>query len=166
MHAKAFEYGKHDNLSKHAKNIRKVKNAYPTKFDHACVANNVEKKSINDIIVNQVVEELYSRFNIVVKENLDDVHVCPPKTKFVKVSWIDTPITCSHEDSQAKRTHKKGEGFVFGENSLRRTQRAPSWKGLHTLVVKPPNVGKGYVIVMSESRHEVYMFMLEKSKKC
>ncbi|KAK0580420.1 hypothetical protein LWI29_001779 [Acer saccharum] len=84
MHAKAFEYGKHDNLSKHAKNIRKVKNAYPTKFDHACVANNVEKKSINDIIVNQVVEELYSRFNIVVKENLDDVHVCPPKTKFVK----------------------------------------------------------------------------------
>ncbi|KAK0591917.1 hypothetical protein LWI29_010240 [Acer saccharum] len=84
MHAKAFEYGKHDNLSKHAKNIRKVKNAYPTKFDHACVANNVEKKSINDIIVNQVVEELYSRFNIVVKENLDDVRVCPPKTKFVK----------------------------------------------------------------------------------
>ncbi|KAK0571758.1 hypothetical protein LWI29_021059 [Acer saccharum] len=84
MHAKAFEYGKHDNFSKHAKNIRKVKNAYPTKFDHACVANNVEKKSINDIIVNQVVEELYSRFNIVVKENLDDVRVCPPKTKFVK----------------------------------------------------------------------------------
>ncbi|KAK0604511.1 hypothetical protein LWI29_016360 [Acer saccharum] len=84
MHAKAFEYGKHDNLSKHAKNIRKVKNAYPTKFDHACVANNVEKKSINDIIMNQVVEELYSRFNIVVKENLDDVRVCPPKTKFVK----------------------------------------------------------------------------------
>ncbi|KAK0607415.1 hypothetical protein LWI29_014626 [Acer saccharum] len=84
MHAKAFEYGKQDNLSKHAKNIRKVKNAYPTKFDHACVANNVEKKSINDIIVNQVVEELYSRFNIVVKENLDDVRVCPPKTKFVK----------------------------------------------------------------------------------
>ena len=36
------------------------------------------------------------------------------------VSWIDTPITCSHEDSQAKRTHKKGEGFVFDENSLRR----------------------------------------------
>ncbi|KAK0603638.1 hypothetical protein LWI29_007085 [Acer saccharum] len=84
MHAKAFEYGKHDNLSKHVKNVRKVKNAYPTKFDHACVANNVEKKSINDIIVNQVVEELYSRFNIVVKENLDDVRVCPPKTKFVK----------------------------------------------------------------------------------
>ena len=53
-------------------------------FDHACVANNVEKKSINDIIVNQVVEELYSRFNIVVKENLDDFLVCPPKTKFVK----------------------------------------------------------------------------------
>ncbi|KAK0588538.1 hypothetical protein LWI29_002284 [Acer saccharum] len=84
MHAKAFEYGKHDNLSKHVKNVRKVKNAYPTKFDHACVANNVEKKSINDIIVNQVVEELYSRFNIVVKENLDDVSVCPPKIKFVK----------------------------------------------------------------------------------
>ncbi|KAK0595903.1 hypothetical protein LWI29_010946 [Acer saccharum] len=84
MHAKAFEYGKHDNLSMHVKNVRKVKNAYPTKFDHACVANNVEKKSINDIIVNQVVEELYSRFNIVVKENLDDIRVCPPKTKFVK----------------------------------------------------------------------------------
>ena len=61
-----------------------MKNAYPSKFDHACVANNVEKKGINDIIVNQVVEELYSRFNIVVKENLDDVRVCPPKTKFVK----------------------------------------------------------------------------------
>ncbi|KAK0594620.1 hypothetical protein LWI29_027959 [Acer saccharum] len=84
MHAKVFEYGKHDNMSKHVKNVRKVKNAYPTKFDHACVANNVEKKSINDIIVNQVVEELYSRFNIVVKENLDDIRVCPPKTKFVK----------------------------------------------------------------------------------
>ncbi|KAK0601123.1 hypothetical protein LWI29_021421 [Acer saccharum] len=84
MHAKAFEYGKHDNFTKHVKNVRKVKNAYPSKFDHACVANNVEKKSINDIIVNQVVEELYSRFNIVVKENLDDVRVCPPKTKFVK----------------------------------------------------------------------------------
>ncbi|KAK0580044.1 hypothetical protein LWI29_035573 [Acer saccharum] len=84
MHAKAFEYGKHDNLSKRVKNVRKVKNAYPTKFDHACVANNVEKESINDIIVNQVVEELYSGFNVVVKENLDDVRVCPPKTKFVK----------------------------------------------------------------------------------
>ncbi|KAK0604974.1 hypothetical protein LWI29_021490 [Acer saccharum] len=84
MHAKAFEYGKHDNFSKHVKNVQKVKNAYPSKFDHACVANNVEKKSINDIIVKQVVEELYSRFNIVVKENLDDVRVCPPKTKFVK----------------------------------------------------------------------------------
>ncbi|KAK0594113.1 hypothetical protein LWI29_015762 [Acer saccharum] len=54
MHAKAFEYGKHDNFSKHVKNVRKVKNAYPSKFDHACVANNVEKKSINDIIVNKL----------------------------------------------------------------------------------------------------------------
>ncbi|KAK0593610.1 hypothetical protein LWI29_017380 [Acer saccharum] len=81
MHAKAFEYGKHDNFTKHVKNVRKVKNAYPSKFDHACVANNVEKKSINDIIVNQVVEELYSRLNIVVKKNLDDVRVCPLKTK-------------------------------------------------------------------------------------
>ncbi|KAK1582204.1 hypothetical protein Q3G72_012788 [Acer saccharum] len=84
MHAKAFEYGKHDNFSKHVKNVWKVKNAYPSKFDHACVANNVEKKSINNIIVNQVVEELYSRFNIVVKENLDDVRVCPPKINFFK----------------------------------------------------------------------------------
>jgi len=33
---------------------------------------------------------------------------------------IDTPITCSHEDIQAKRTHKKGEGLAFDENSLRR----------------------------------------------
>jgi hypothetical protein len=48
------------------------------------VASNVEKKSINDIIVNQVVEELYSRFNIVVNKNLDDVCVNSPKTKFVK----------------------------------------------------------------------------------
>ena len=50
MHAKAFEYRNHDNLSKHVKNVRKVKNAYPSKFDNACVANNVEKKSINDIV--------------------------------------------------------------------------------------------------------------------
>ncbi|KAK0606081.1 hypothetical protein LWI29_033949 [Acer saccharum] len=92
MHAKAFEYGKHDNLSKHAKNIRKVKNAYPTKFDHACVANNVEKKSINDIIVNQVVEELYSRFNIVVKENLDDVSVVHPRQNLSRVSALTISI--------------------------------------------------------------------------
>ena len=46
-----------------------------------------------------------------------------------------------------------------------RTQWAPSWKGLHTLVVKPPNVGKGYAIVMSESHHEVYMFMFVKSQR-
>ena len=61
-----------------------MKNGNLAKFDNACVANNVEKKSINDIIVNQVVEELYSRFNIVVKENLDNVLVSSPKTKFVK----------------------------------------------------------------------------------
>ncbi|KAK1564839.1 hypothetical protein Q3G72_012679 [Acer saccharum] len=84
MHVKTFEYGKHDNISKHVKNVRKVKNAYPSKFDNACVANNVEKKSFIDIIVNQVVEKLYSRFNIVVKENLDNVRVSSPKTKFVK----------------------------------------------------------------------------------
>ena len=51
-------------------------------------------------------------------------------------------------------------------SALHSNQRAPSWKGLHTLVVKPPNVGKGYAIVMSESRHEEYMFLLVKSKKC
>ena len=51
-------------------------------------------------------------------------------------------------------------------SALHRIQRAPSWKGLHTLVVKPPNVGKDYTIVMSESRHEVYIFfMLEKIKE-
>ena len=61
-----------------------MKNGNLAKFDNACVANNVEKMSINDILVNQVVEELYSRFNIVVKENLDNVCVGPPKTKFVK----------------------------------------------------------------------------------
>ena len=61
-----------------------MKNAYLAKFDDACVANNVEKKSINDIIVNQVVEELYSRFNIVVKENLDNVCGSSHKTRFVK----------------------------------------------------------------------------------
>ena len=42
-----------------------------------------------------------------------------------------------------------------------RTQWAPLLKGLHTLVVQPPNVGKGYAIVMSENRHEEYMFLLE-----
>ena len=83
-HAKAFEYGKHENVTKHVKNVRNVKNANLAKFDNACVANNVEKKSINDIIVDQVVKELYSRFNIVVKENRDDVCVSSPKTKFVK----------------------------------------------------------------------------------
>ncbi|KAK1587603.1 hypothetical protein Q3G72_014685 [Acer saccharum] len=82
--AKAFEYGKHDDVTKHVKNARNVKNGNLAKFDNVCVANNVEKKSINDIIVNQVVEELYSRFNIVVKENLDNVCVGSPKTKFVK----------------------------------------------------------------------------------
>ncbi|KAK1578394.1 hypothetical protein Q3G72_029931 [Acer saccharum] len=83
-HAKAFEHGKHDNVSKHVKNVRNVKNANLVKIDKACVASNVEKMSINDILVNQVVEELYSRFNIVVKENLDNVCVGSPKTKFVK----------------------------------------------------------------------------------
>ncbi|KAK0603528.1 hypothetical protein LWI29_005926 [Acer saccharum] len=79
-----------------AKNIRKVKNAYPTKFDHACVANNVEKKSINDIIVNQVVEELYSRFNIVVKENLDDVRVVHPRQNLSRVSALTISVSCTY----------------------------------------------------------------------
>ncbi|KAK4857727.1 hypothetical protein QYF36_005212 [Acer negundo] len=48
-----------------------------------------------------------------------------------------------------------------------RTQQAPSWKGLHTLVVQPPNVGKGYAIVMSESHHEADTLhkVVGKSKK-
>ena len=50
-------------------------------------------------------------------------------------------------------------------SALHSIQRAPSWKGLHTLVVKPPNVGKGYAFVMSESHHEVYMFMFVKSQR-
>ena len=83
-HAKAFEYGKHVNDSMHAKSSRNVKNKNLVNIDNAHGANNVGKKSINDIIVNQVVEELYSRFNIVVNKNLDDVFVNSPKTKFVK----------------------------------------------------------------------------------
>ena len=82
--AKAFEEGKHDKGTKHAKNFRNVKNRNLAKIDKAYVASNVEKKSFNDIIVNQVVEELYSRFNIVVNKDLDDVCVSSPKTKFVK----------------------------------------------------------------------------------
>ena len=50
-------------------------------------------------------------------------------------------------------------------SALYSIQRAPSWKGLHALVVKPPNVGKGYAFVLSESRQEVYMFLLEKIKE-
>ena len=80
----AFEYGKHVNDSMHAKSSRNVKNKNLVNIDNAHGANNVGKKSINDIIVNQVVEELYSRFNIVVNKNLDDVFVNSPKTKFVK----------------------------------------------------------------------------------
>ena len=83
-HAKAFEYGKHVNVTKHVKNVRNVKNRNLAKFDKACVASIVEKKSINDILVNQVVEELYSRFNIVVNKFLDGVCAGSPKTKFVK----------------------------------------------------------------------------------
>ena len=83
-HAKAFEYGKHVNVTKHVKNVRNVKNGNFAKFDKACVASNVEKKSINDILVNQVVEELYSRFNTVVNKDLDDVCIGSPKTKFIK----------------------------------------------------------------------------------
>ena len=49
-------------------------------------------------------------------------------------------------------------------SALHSIQRAPSWKGLHALVVKPPNVGKGYAFVLSESRQEVYMFLLKKKK--
>ena len=56
--------------------------------------------------------------------------------------------------------------YIHFASALHSIQRAPLWKGLHTLVVQPPNVGKGYTFVMSESRHEAYMFMLEKSKKC
>ncbi|KAK0583104.1 hypothetical protein LWI29_033434 [Acer saccharum] len=84
-HAKAFEYGKNDNVTKHVKNVWNVKNANLAKIDRVCVASNVEKISINDILVHQVVEEIYSRFNIVVNKNLDDVCVGSPKTKFVKV---------------------------------------------------------------------------------
>ena len=83
-HAKSFEYGKHVNVTKHVKNVRNVKKVNLAKIDKACVASNVEKKSINDILVNQVVEELYSRFNIVVNKDLDDACVSSPKTKFVK----------------------------------------------------------------------------------
>ena len=50
-------------------------------------------------------------------------------------------------------------------SALHSIQRAPSWKGLHALVVKLPNVGKGYTFVLSESRQEVYMFLLEKNQK-
>ena len=83
-HAKAFEYGKHVNVTKQVKNVRNVKNRNLTKIDNAYVASNVEKKSVNNIIVNHVVDELYSRFNIVVNKDLDDVYVGSPKTKFVK----------------------------------------------------------------------------------
>ena len=61
-----------------------MKNGNLAKLGKACVASNVEKKSINDILVNQVVEELYSRFNIIVNKDLEDVCVGSPKTKFVK----------------------------------------------------------------------------------
>ena len=61
-----------------------MKNRNFVNIDNAHGASNVGKKSINDIIVNQVVEELYSRFNIVVNKDLDDVCVSSPKTKFVK----------------------------------------------------------------------------------
>ena len=54
-HAKAFEYGKHVNVTKHVKNVWNVKNRNLAKIDNTYVASNVEKKSINDIIVNQVV---------------------------------------------------------------------------------------------------------------
>ena len=83
-HAKAFEYGKHVHDTKHAKNFRNVKNRNLVNIENAYGASNVGKKSINDIIVNQVVEELYSIFNIVVNKNLDDVYVNSSKTKFVK----------------------------------------------------------------------------------
>ena len=61
-----------------------MKNRNLVNIHNAHGASNVGKKSINDIIVNQVVEELYSRFNIVVNKDLDDVYVNSPKTKFVK----------------------------------------------------------------------------------
>ena len=61
-----------------------MKNRNLANIDNAYVASNVGKKNINDIIVNQVMEELYSRFNIVVNKDLDDVYVNSPKTKFVK----------------------------------------------------------------------------------
>ena len=83
-HAKAFEYGKHVNVTKQVKNVRNVKNRNLVNIDNAHSASNVGKKGINDIIVNQVMEELYSRFNIVVNTNLDDICVGSPKTKFVK----------------------------------------------------------------------------------
>ena len=68
----------------HVKNVRIVKNGNLVKIDNARVASNVEKKSINDILVNQEMEELYSSFNIVVNKNLDSVCVVSPKTEWVK----------------------------------------------------------------------------------
>ena len=50
-------------------------------------------------------------------------------------------------------------------SALHSIQQAPSWKGLHALVVKPPNVGKGYTFVLSESCQEVYMVFVSKIKE-
>ena len=87
--AKTFEYGKH------VKNFWNVNNRNLAKMDNAYVARNVGKKSINDIIVNQIVEELYSIFNIVVNKDRDDVCVSSPKTSLSRVSALTNSVSCT-----------------------------------------------------------------------
>ncbi|KAK1553352.1 hypothetical protein Q3G72_033522 [Acer saccharum] len=120
-HAKAFEYGKHDNVTKHVKNVRNVKNANLAKIDKSCVASNVEKKSINDILVEQVIEGLYYRFNIVVNKNLDNVCVGSPKTKFVKGIVNETMVREFYHEYKESTSFEDAlldlRGVVFRVNS-------------------------------------------------
>ncbi|KAK3229627.1 hypothetical protein Dsin_001508 [Dipteronia sinensis] len=62
--------------------MKKVDNC--VNLDRACKAKDVVEMSINDILMNQIVENLYSRFNIKVKNDHDNFCVSTPKTKWVK----------------------------------------------------------------------------------
>ncbi|KAK3225415.1 hypothetical protein Dsin_005277 [Dipteronia sinensis] len=69
---KALVVDKHDASKMHdRKNWMKKLDGYEN-LDKACVASNDKEISINDILMNQIVKNLHSRFNIKVKIDHDD----------------------------------------------------------------------------------------------
>ncbi|KAK3229908.1 hypothetical protein Dsin_001789 [Dipteronia sinensis] len=59
--------------------------------------------------MKKIVDDVSFKFHFAICNDHDVVCVGSPKTNMLK----GTPTTCCHEDKQAKRAHKKGEGFTL-----------------------------------------------------